>query len=304
MDDSSEHTESTFQTVYDDIAGLVNSVENPYQMRILKENMETCGNFWVDCKRQGKMDRTSGEAVFALLLRVIRNLQVLDKLKDNSHVLYLLEFMTDVCMKIHNYEDKEDPVWLFIHVTSLMTDYKPLTDVDTSLFLGNLVTFPDVKGATLQQVYKHFTELVAHVGMEHDVDDLVDLINECHATLTKAINKSKISQTAATRLFQNMKSVITGLEAKNGKGRLTTYLLEFLQKILREISSFNAKLEDDYKIFWNVKFLIGRDYHPESIKKVKKKVNAGGSALKPHAELTGGSVRVAGLLCELNALRA
>lgn len=304
MDDSSEHTESTFQTVYDDIAGFVNSLKNPNHKRILKDKMEACGNMWVIWKQQQKIDIETGEKVFALLLRVVINLVMLDEFKHNPHVVYLVTFLTDVCKKIHNYDDKEDPVWLFIHVKSLMTDYKPLTDVDTSVFLGNLVTFPDVTGATLDQVYKHFTQLVTHVGMEYDVDDLVDLLNKCHTTLNKAIQTSRISQTAAARLFQNMKVVITGLEARYGKRRLTTYLLEFLQKILTEISLFDANFEDEYKIFWKVKFLIGRDYHPESIKKVKKKVNAGGSALTPQAELTDGSVRVAGLLCELNALRA
>lgn len=303
MGDSSESTESTFQTVYDDIAGFVNSVENPNFRLTLKDEMEACGKKWVVWKQQEKMDCETGEMVFALVLRVIRNLVILDKLRQNPHVLYLVEFMTHVCKEIHDYEDKLDPRWLFIHVKSLMTEYKPPSDVDTSLFMGNTVIFPDVTGATLDQVYKHFAQIVTHVGMEYDVDDLVDLLNGCQRTLNQAMKKSKISQTAATSVFQNMKDVMVGVEARYGKRKLTTYLLEFLEKILREISLFDATKSDEYKIFWNVKFLIAREYHPESIKKVKKRVNRGVAALTPHAELTGGSVRIAGLLCELNDLR-
>ena len=114
-----------FDTVFLDIKTIAESLGQPKYMSEVVTQMNICGNFWVTCKRYGKIDQDSAENLFKIMTYVVSTLQKDPRLQGNQRVVYMRNFLYTIYEEIPKIKDGKNKYLMFRHVKRLMGPYDP-----------------------------------------------------------------------------------------------------------------------------------------------------------------------------------
>ena len=159
--------------------------------------------------------------------------------------------------------------------------------------------------ATFGNLYLDISHFVELIGKTTDVSQSVRDLNECGTSLVLWTKSASMEQNKAVQVFKTLTDVMLVLqENKELRNNIRVkYMISFLQQITDLIEKFKDG-KNKYAMHDHAKLLIGY-YNPppaSNPQPVRAEV-AYAPAQKPaEAEMTGGNVRIAGLLSELRPL--
>ena len=160
----------------------------------------------------------------------------------------------------------------------------------------------EMPNATFAAVHSQIVDIVEWMDHFYDVDELVDVMNECTEIWSTAIMWHTITKQNAIRVFQDLMTVVDCLltSAELRKNSCVLYVKAVLQYVLNQLQART----DNHNWFQFVNSRLeayGYKPPPFQPRTVQSKTTKG---QPQHAQLTCRHAAIASLLSELEELRA